>query len=187
MFFVHRVPPPYSPNSSSTARRSRRSSASRSSGARQTRSAARRSVGTIRYLVDATPTPTRSRRRPCRWPTPQPERRSGMTPRLSAQAKCPCSHSSMACTCPPEAVRRRRQLARRDLGAGPSDPRRGPGPAPTPHRAAAKSDFLGKADYFLVSNARAHGFTLVTHEVSARKVRRRSRLPMPAPPWVSCA
>jgi predicted nucleic acid-binding protein len=41
-----------------------------------------------------------------------------------------------------------------------------------PYQAAAIAEFLGVADYFLVSHAKAHGFVVVTAEVSSDTVKR---------------
>jgi Domain of unknown function (DUF4411) len=41
-----------------------------------------------------------------------------------------------------------------------------------PYTAAAIAEFLGAADYYLVSHARAHGFTVVTAEVTADTVKK---------------
>ena len=41
-----------------------------------------------------------------------------------------------------------------------------------PYQAAAVAEFLNAADYYLVSHARVHGFTVVTAEVAADTVKR---------------
>lgn len=50
----------------------------------------------------------------------------------------------------------------------------GPG---LPYSQAARQEFLGKADYFLVAFAHAHGYLVVTHEVSNEAGKKRVKIP----------
>jgi hypothetical protein len=46
-----------------------------------------------------------------------------------------------------------------------------------PYTQAAKQEFLGKADFYLVAFAHAHGYVVVTHEVSNEAGKRRVKIP----------